>query len=157
MTEVEPISGASTVLPVAGGSLAVSCTATGASGRLVARSLGLRPQTTIGGRLTIAPTPAGERWTRRFGGSEWSTTITGHADDTICERVGPLALHFTVERDGDGQTVTTLRDVRFRGRRMPLPRHVTATARIAPNGNTTVRLVVPGGSCAYHVEIGGAR
>lgn len=74
-------------------------------GRIAAGALGLPTAGEHGLRLSIAADGRGrERWSRTFGGREMSSTQergTGRAAGLVTERIGPVALHLALSRDGD--------------------------------------------------------
>lgn len=91
-------------------------------GRLVAALMRLpKPGRAVPLTLIIQPTPTGERWTRQFGTTTLTSHLTPGADPgQITERIGPIAIAFTLETDPDG--IRAMRPIRWWLGRLPLPR-----------------------------------
>lgn len=150
---------ASSLLPVETICGTASAEAHGVLGRMLARTLGLEPGGTVPASLVIRPVGGRERWTRRFGGSVWSTTVRRGEPSGLVERVGPFDVHFEVsvgEPSGErGQHTGTivLRSTRIGVGPLPSPLHrlVRVEARLA-SAETIVTIDVAGGvvgSCSY--------
>ena len=108
----------------------------------LARLIGLPPDGTVTAELTVEPSAAGDRWTRRFGRRRWATTCTRTSTGMV-EWLGPGQRHHllgvdlavTVDEDGERSTVR-LRTVRLGPLRLgrPLGLRIDADLVSRPTG-----------------------
>ncbi len=145
----------SALVPARTGRFVVSAEATGVLGRLLARRLGLRPGSTVAGELTIVPTEAGERWTRRFGTRRWSSICSSGGAGTLIEQLGPIGLVFGTAPALAGGAVMRLVSLRAGRIEVAVPTAVRVTGDVAADATTDVTIVVPLGRCRYRaVRVG---
>jgi hypothetical protein len=118
---------------------------------LLGRGLGLVPGRSVTARLAIEPSPAGDRWTRRFGRRTWTTTCQ-RTPGGMVEWVGPwqpgpagrglLGLDLAVDIAGDHATVR-LRGLWLGSRRLGRVPGLRVDADIDPHaGGLCFRTVV---------------
>jgi Domain of unknown function (DUF4166) len=101
---------------------------THARARWLRRLLGLpEPGPAQPVEVTIERDGSGETWTRRFARGHMQSHLARSTDGShLCERLGPVTLHFALRRDGDSI------DWQLRGGRLlgvPLPRAWLGTVR----------------------------
>jgi Domain of unknown function (DUF4166) len=155
-TEIRARRTASRLLPVEGGPATVTSSSHGWTAALVTRRLGLDAPLRSPCALTIeVEVGGGERWTRSFGATTWSSTFMAGPDPrTVLERIGPFAVWFDVEQLEGGRAKVTMRQVRIGRIRLPLPRSFAIAVKISPEGASTVAVDWPGGAFTYDIDVG---